>query len=87
MTIYLIAFIAVLSQIGYSGCRIAISLYALELGANAFLVGLIVASYSLCPMLLSIVIGKFADRRAPRPLLIVGALATVAALLVLVVFL
>ncbi len=86
MTLYLVTLIAVLNQIGFSGSRIAISLYALELGANAFLVGLIVASYSLFPMLLAIVIGKLADRKAPRPLLILGALATAAALLVPPIF-
>lgn len=86
MTIYLVTLIAVLNQIGFSGSRVAVSLYALELGANAFLVGLIIAIYSLCPMLLAIVIGKFADRTAPRLPMILGALAMAAALLVPPIF-
>ena len=81
MTIYLIALIAVLSQIGYSGCRIAISLYALELGANQLAVGIIVALYSLCPMLFAIVIGKFADRIPPRLPMVIGTVVTGAAML------
>jgi predicted MFS family arabinose efflux permease len=81
MTIYLVTLIAMLNQIGFSGSRVAISLYALDLGANAFVVGLIVAIYSLCPMLFAIAIGKFADRTAPRPLMIFGAITMAAALL------
>ena len=81
MTLYLVTLIAVLNQIGFSGSRVAVSLYALELGANQLSVGVIIALYSLCPMLLAIVIGKFADRAAPRPLMIIGAAAGAAALL------
>ena len=36
MAIYLVVLIAVLSQIGFGGSRVAVSLYALELGANQF---------------------------------------------------
>lgn len=70
-----------LNQIAFSGSRVAVSLYALELGANQLSVGVIIAFYSVCPMLLAIVIGRFADRAAPRPLLIVGTAAMAAALL------
>ena len=80
MTLYLVTLIAFLNQIGFGGSRVAISLYALELGVNAVTVGLIAAVYSFFPMLLAIVIGKFADRSAPRPLMIVGAIAMAVAL-------
>ena len=76
MTIYLVTLISVLNQIGFSGSRVAVSLYALELGANQFSVGVIIAFYSLCPMLFSIVIGRLADRTAPRLPMIAGAAAT-----------
>ena len=81
MTIYLVVLISTLSQIGFGGSRVAVSLYALELGANQFAVGVIVALYSLCPMFFSIVIGKFADRVPPRLPMILGSVMMVAALL------
>ena len=62
MTIYLIILMGVLGQLAFSGSRVAVSLYALELGANQVTVGIVIALYALCPMLLSIVIGKFVDR-------------------------
>ena len=81
MTIYLIVLISVLNQIGFSGSRVAVSLYALELGANQFTIGVLIALYALCPMLLSIAIGKFADRVAPRLPMIIGTAGMALALL------
>jgi hypothetical protein len=57
MTIHLVVLMSVLSQVGFSGSRVAVSLHALELTANQFAIGVVIALYSLCPMLLSIVIG------------------------------
>ena len=81
MTIYLVVLISVLSQMGFGGSRVAVTLYALELGANQFTVGVMVALYSVCPMFLSIVIGKFADRVPARLPMILGSVAMAAALL------
>ncbi len=47
------------------------SLFALELGASEFTVGLLMALFALLPMLLSVSAGRLIDRRAPRrPLLL-----------------
>ena len=81
MKIYLVVMISALSQIGFSGSRVAVSLHALELTANHFAIGVVIALYSLCPMLLSIVIGKFADRAPPRLPVILGSAAMTAALI------
>ena len=72
---------SVLSQIGFSGSRVALSLYALELGANQFTVGVLIGLFALCPMLLSIVIGKFSDRAAARLPVIIGSAALLAGML------
>jgi len=80
MTIYLVVLMSVVSQIGFSGSRVAVSLHALELSANQFAIGVVIALYSLCPMLLSIAIGKFADRVPPRLPVILGSVAMTAAL-------
>ncbi|HTD91578.1 MAG TPA: MFS transporter, partial [Burkholderiales bacterium] len=73
MTIYLVVLISVLSQIGFGGSRVAVSLFSLELGANQFMVGLMVALYSLCPMFFSIVIGRISDRVPPYLPMIAGS--------------
>ena len=81
MTIYLVVLISLLSQIGFGGSRVAVSLFALELGANQFMVGVIIALYSLCPMFLSIVIGRLSDRVPPYVPMIWGSVMMLAALL------
>lgn len=81
MTIYWVVLIAVLSQIGFGGSRVAVSLYALELGANQFMVGVIVALYSLSPMFFSILIGRISDRVSPQIPVILGSVLMVAAFL------
>ena len=72
MTIYLVVLMAMLSQLGFNGSRIAVSLYALELGASQFTVGLLVAFYAVFPMLVSIYVGKLVDRVGPRLPLMFG---------------
>ena len=81
MAIYLVVLISTLSQIGFGGSRVAVSLYALELGANQFTVGVIVALYSLSPMFLSIAIGRYSDRVSPHLPMIWGSVLMAAALL------
>ena len=81
MKIYLVVFIAAISQVGFSGSRVAVSLHALELTANQFAIGVVIALYSLCPMLLSILIGRFADRTPPRLPVVLGSAAMTLALL------
>lgn len=81
MKIYLVVLMSALSQVGFSGSRVAVSLHALELTANQFAIGVVIALYSLCPMLLSIVIGKFADRVPPRLPVLLGSAAMTAALI------
>jgi MFS family permease len=64
------------------GGRMTTSLFALELGASPFTVGLLMALFAALPMLLSISTGRLIDRVGPRRPLVVALLAlTVAALL------
>lgn len=81
MKILLVVMIAALSQVGFGGSRVAVALHALQLDANQLVVGVIIALYSLCPMLLSIVIGRFADRTPPRLPVILGSAGMTAALI------
>jgi MFS family permease len=81
MAIYLVVFISYLSQAGFSGSRVLVSLYALDQGASPLAVGVIIGLYALCPMLFSIAIGRFADRASPRLPVIAASVAMAAILL------
>jgi predicted MFS family arabinose efflux permease len=81
MTIYLVVALAFLSQAGFGGSRVAVSLHALQLTANQFAIGVVIALYSLCPMLFAILIGRIADRLPARRLVIVGSVIMSAALI------
>jgi predicted MFS family arabinose efflux permease len=74
MTIYLVVLMAFLSQAGFGGSRVAVSLHALQLTANQFAIGMVIALYSLCPMLFAILIGRIADRLPAQRLVIAGSL-------------
>ena len=81
MTLYLIVRMAFVSQAGFNGSRVSVSLHALHLSSNELAIGVVIALYALCPMLLSIAIGRWADRAAPRTLVMLGSVLMTAALL------
>lgn len=60
----LLALIAlmVLSHLTFTGSRVALSLYALNLHASAFTVGLLMSLLAVIPMLFSVMIGRWTDR-------------------------
>jgi MFS family permease len=62
MTIYLILFLGLLNWMCFQSSRVLMSLYAIELGASAAAVGLLIALYGLGPLLLSVHAGKVSDR-------------------------
>jgi MFS family permease len=81
MAIYLIVLMCTLNHAGFGGSRVAVSLYALELGANQLAIGVLMALYGLCPMLLAVYIGKLADRVGPRLPMLVGTMGVAVALI------
>jgi len=81
MAIYLIVLMCTLNHTGFGGSRVAVSLYALSLGANQFEIGVLMALYGLCPMLLAVAIGKLADRVGPRLPMLLGTAGVATALL------
>jgi MFS family permease len=66
MAIYLIALMCALLHAGYGGSRVVLALYALNLGADQFTIGTIMALKALCPTLLALYAGKLVDRVGPR---------------------
>ena len=81
MAIYLIVLICALNNTAFMGSRVAVSLYALHLGANQMTIGMLIALYALCPLLLAVYVGKLADRIGPRLPMLVGTAGTAVALL------
>lgn len=62
MAIYLILFLGMLNWMSFMSSRVLMSLYAIELGASAAAIGLLIALYGLGPLLLSVHAGKVSDR-------------------------
>jgi MFS family permease len=64
-----------------NGARVILTLYALDLRATPFEVGLLAALFFLLPLFLSWPMGKLSDRFGPRGLLMLSALSAAAAML------
>lgn len=72
MSIHLIVLMCTLSHSGFGGSRVAISLYALDQGATQFTIGVLMALYAICPLLLAVHVGRLADRVGPRVPMLIG---------------
>ena len=81
MAIYLILLMCTLTHAAFAGSRVVVSLYALDQGASQITIGVFMALYALCPMLIAVHIGKLADRVGPRLPMLMGSTGVVAALL------
>jgi predicted MFS family arabinose efflux permease len=82
MTIYLVVLLSMLNSIGQRGSKVAISLFALELGAGAAAVGALAALFALFPLLLAVQAGRISDRFGVRIPIVCGALTMAAGLAV-----
>jgi MFS family permease len=68
MAVYLVVLLSVLNSISQRGSKVSVSLYALELGAGSFAVGVLAALFAAFPLLLAVHAGRISDRfgmRAP----------------------
>jgi len=82
MPIHLMVVTCVLIHAGFGGAKVALPLYALSLGVDAFSVGVIMALWALCPMLIALSVGRLVDRVGPRVPMLAGTVGVTAALLV-----
>jgi len=72
----------VLIHAGFAGAKVALPLHALSLGVDPFTVGVMMAMWALCPMLIALYVGKLVDRTGPRVPMLAGTVGVVIALLV-----
>ena len=80
MPVALVIVFSVLTGIAFRGSKVLIALYALALGANPFVVGVLAAAYSLFPLLLAVHAGRLADRAGVRRPLLFGSIGLAVAL-------
>ncbi|MBC7778505.1 MAG: MFS transporter [Proteobacteria bacterium] len=81
MVLYLTIALPVLCITAIKGSTVVVSLYALELGAGAATIGLLIGLYGLFPTLLSVAAGRLLDRSGYFPSLAWGALGMTAGML------
>ena len=70
--VYLITLITLIVQGCHVGSRMAASLFAIDLGANPFLIGALISAYSLFPLLLGVYSGRVSDRFGSRYPMLAG---------------
>ena len=81
MIFYLVIFATLLNHVAFKGSKVLMSLYAMHLGANPFLVGVLIALYSLFPLILAVYAGRLSDRFGPRIPMLLGSLGLTGGLL------
>jgi MFS family permease len=74
MKISLALLVVLLNMSAFRGSKVLVSLFALELGAAQIMLGVIVAFYSLCPMLMALYAGKLVDRIGVMRPVILGSM-------------
>jgi predicted MFS family arabinose efflux permease len=76
--LYPLICLMVLTHLTFTGARITLSLYALELNASPFTVGLTMSLLALVPMFLSVHTGRLTDRTGPTGPSLVALLLVIA---------
>jgi MFS family permease len=82
MAVFVVVLLTVLTHTAFKGSKVLVSLFAIELGATPFTIGLLFATYSVFPVVLAVYAGKLSDRYGVRRPMIFGACGLMAALLV-----
>src|SRR5207245_1785123 len=71
---------SVLAGIAQRGSKVSVSLAALQLGANSFMVGVLAALYAVFPLLLALYAGRISDRIGVRYPILFGSMGITAGL-------
>jgi predicted MFS family arabinose efflux permease len=81
-TLYFLMLLSVLNHSTFAGTRVAVSLYAIQLGESPFTVGVLMALYALLPMLFALSIGRLTDRIGVRAPMLAGSILLAASALI-----
>lgn len=81
MIFYLVIITTVFSHVAFKGSKVVISLYAMHLGADQFIVGIVFSLYSLLPLFLAVQAGRLSDRFGPRIPMLLGSIGLAVGLL------
>jgi MFS family permease len=73
--------IVLFNMSSFRASKVLVSLYAIELGASQFFIGLMIAMYSLLPALLALQVGKLTDRLGVRLPMLIGSFGVAVGLL------
>jgi len=82
MSIYLITALNLINGMSLRGSRVLLSLFAIQLGASAFEIGLLIAISSLMQLLLGVTAGQASDRFGFRLPMLYGSIGGTIALLI-----
>ena len=74
MSIYLIVALSVLNAVALKASKVLVALYAIELGANPFAIGVLISMYAVFPLLLAVYAGKVSDRFGVRLPMLFGSM-------------
>jgi MFS family permease len=81
MAVYLIVLLAILNQIGLKGSKMLVALYAIELQASPFTIGVLSSMYAVFPLGLAVYSGRYSDRVGVRRPMVLGSLGMCISLL------
>ena len=80
MILYLVVLPTILLHLAFAGCRVNLSLFALNLHATPLTVGVVVSLLALLPMIFAVSAGRVMDRIGVRKPMLAGTCATIAGL-------
>ena len=86
MSIWVVLTMVVFNMLAMKGSKIIITLFSIQLGAPQIVIGVLVALYSLFPMILAIYAGKLTDRWGARWPMVVGSCGITGGLLLPYIF-
>lgn len=82
MSIGAVLLIVLLNMSSFRASKVIVSLFAIELGAPQFIIGIMIALYSLFPAMLAFQAGRLTDRLGVRRPMLIGSLGIALSLLI-----
>jgi MFS family permease len=86
MAVYLTVFLAMLNQIGMKGGKMLVALYAIDLHASPFTIGMLISTYAVFPLMMAVYAGRVSDRFGVRRPMVCGSIGLALSLLIPTVF-